>query len=360
MRRVIFLLVAALLLNVRGLPAVETPGMWTEHEKGWFWYNEIIPEEEPEEPEEPPIPPAASAPPEPAGPPLLSAQWIRENLEKYQILAIDDPTPENLAAYMYIQKVMLDKSQRFAEQFKHVVQLDPFLDQGTRRPIATFGGAQFSREAREARKRLLARISEQAGIFFFFQGNCGHCRIQAPVLKKLQENYGFTIFPISIDGQPLPNGMFPEFVADRGQARLLKVIQTPATFLGKPDTMDVIPLGQSAMSLDQMANRILVAARDAGWITPEEYNATRGFNASMALDLKPGSLPPDLGEDKLIEHIRKLYSRRLGGEGTLELAGDSENAVIRPPGALQEVAEGFGLSETAEDCGECQAKGEGF
>jgi hypothetical protein len=114
------------------------------------------------------------------------------------------------------------------------------------------------------------------------------------------------------------------------------------------------------MSLDQMANRILVAARDAGWITPEEYNATRGFNASMALDLKPGSLPPDLGEDKLIEHIRKLYSRRLGGEGTLELAGDSENAVIRPPGALQEVAEGFGLSETAEDCGECQAKGEGF
>ena len=226
--------------------------------------------------------------------------------------AIDNPTPANVAAYMYLQRVMLDKSQRFAEQVKHVVQMDPYLDQGTRRPIATYGGTEFSKEARAAQGRLLAQIAQQAGIFFFFQGGCGHCEIQAPILKSMQERYSFTVFPISIDGQPLKNNMFPQFALDRGQARFLKVIQTPALFLGKPNTRDIIPLGQSALSMDQLEERIIAAARDAGWITPEEYNSTLGFNAAMALDLKPGEVPPNLNEQDMVEYIKKLYSERLG------------------------------------------------
>jgi conjugal transfer pilus assembly protein TraF len=303
-----------------------------DHERGWFWY-EAIPEEIPEEPQvEPPAPPPTAPPvtvpepPKPQGPPPLSAQWIRENLEKYQKLAIDNPTPENVAAYLYIQRVMLDKSQRFSEQVKHVVQLDPFLDQGTRRPIASYGGAQFSKETLAARARLMAQIAQQAGIFFFFQGGCGHCEIQAPVLNSMIERYGFVVFPISIDGQPLKNGLFPKYVMDRGQARQLQVIQTPALFLGKPNTRDIIPLGQSTLSRDQLEDRILVAARDAGWITPEEYESTRGFKTEMALELKPDSLPANLSEEDLIEYIKKLYSQRLvGGIGGASLPEDKES-----------------------------------
>jgi conjugal transfer pilus assembly protein TraF len=334
MRRVVILLAAFMLLRP-ALPLLAQESWLNDHERGWFWYEEF-PEELPQEPVEPsPELPQALAPASSKfqGPAALSVEWIKENLEKYKVWAIDNPTPENVAAYMYLQRVILDKSQRFAEQVKHVVQLDPYLDQGTRRPISSYGGAQFSKEAMVVRQRLLAHIAEQAGIFFFFQGGCGHCETQAPVLKSLQERHGFIVFPISIDGRALQNGLFTKFVLDRGQARRLQVIQTPALFLGKPNTRDIIPLGQSTLSRDQLEERILTAARDAGWVTPEEYNRTRGFNAGMALDLKPNSLPPNLKEQDLIRYIKKLYSDRLetGGVG------------------------GNSLPNTEENCQECQA-----
>ena len=200
-----------------------------EHERGWFWYEMdlepfVIEEPEPEPPESQVLPSA------PAGPAPLSSQWFKDNLEKYQMLAIDNPTPENIEMYMYLQKAMMDKAQRFSEAVSRVVQFDPFLDQNTRRPIATFGAAMASRQALESRREVLGKISQQAGIFFFFKSDCQHCEIQAPLLKSIQDIHGFKIFPVSLDGRPLQNDLFGRFERDRGQARAMGVIQTPALF----------------------------------------------------------------------------------------------------------------------------------
>ena len=286
-----------------------------DHERGWFWY-EVEPEPEPEEPEI--VPPVAEMPPaqqpaeqKPAGPPVLSAAWIRKYLEQFQERAIDNPTPENVAAFLYIQRVMMDKSQRFAEMVQNVVRQDPYLDQNTRRPIATFGNNLFAREAQAARQAMLEKIARQAGIFFFFQSTCKQCDIQAPVLKSLHDRYGFVIFPVSLDGMPLANGMYPDYAADRGQARALGVVKTPAMFLGRPSGKEIVPLGQNTLAAPQLEEHILAAARDAGWITPEEYNRTQGMDASLALNLTPEAMPVGLSEEAVVEYIKSLY-RGLG------------------------------------------------
>lgn len=302
---------------------------YQDHERGWFWY-ELIPEAPPEEPKEPekqeaPIIVSTPSTQEPQPPPPLSAEWFKENLQKYQEIAIDNPTPENVAAFLYLQRVMLDKSQRFAEQVKHVVQMDALLDQGSRRPLAEYAGVQYSKEVRENRKRLMREIAGKAGIFFFFQGGCGQCEIQAPVLKSLNDLFGFVVFPISINGMPLKNKSFPEYETDKGQAHGLNVFQTPAMFLGKPSTREIIPLAQSAMSRDQLEERILVAAKDAGWITEEEYNSTRGFNADMALNLSHNSIPDNINDEKLINYIKELYKRRTKGLQTTSSADNNNN-----------------------------------
>jgi len=287
-----------------------------DHERGWFWY-EVEPEPEPEEPlPEIAVPPPAEPPGEaarPAEPPVLSAAWIRKYLEHFQMRAVDNPTPENVAAYLYIQRVMMDKSQRFAEVVQNVVRQDPYLDQNTRRPVAAFGSNLFAREAVAARKELLANIARKAGIFFFFQGACKQCEIQAPVLKGLQDRYGFVIFPVSLDGRPLPNGMYPQYAGDQGQARALGVMKTPAMFLGRPSGREIVPLGQNTLAMTQLEENILAGARDAGWITPEEYNRTQGMDASLALNLTPEAMPTGLSEEAVVEYIKGLY-REQGGK----------------------------------------------
>lgn len=282
-----------------------------DHERGWFWYEEP-PVEEPEpEPEAAP-PNIVSMPKPPSGPPPLSAQWLRENLEKYQIIAIDNPTPENISMYLYLQKTMLDKSQRFAEGVMRVVQFDPYLDQNTRRPLASFGAAESSHLALQAKKEALSLIAQKAGIFFFFKSGCQHCEIQAPLLKSLQDRYGFKIFPVSVDGKPLGNDLFGGYERDKGQAKAMGVVQTPAMFLGRPDTKEVLLLGQTSIAQPELEQRIIEAAFEAGWVEEQEYQSTKGWNSWMALDLKPGQVPKEMDDKQMLEYLKRLYTVQAG------------------------------------------------
>lgn len=131
---------------------------YDDKERGWFWYESPDPEEDMAEIEPPLPPPPPAPPPAPPGPKPLSAEWFRKNMEKYRDKAIDDPTHENVSAYMYLQRVMLDKAEKFAEASQHVVMADAVLDENSRRPIATFGAFakdEMSTKGTEKAARLL-------------------------------------------------------------------------------------------------------------------------------------------------------------------------------------------------------------
>ncbi len=283
-----------------------------DHERGWFFY-EPEPEPEPEfvlpGPQELKQAEAPAQPAAPAGPSVLSAEWIKKYLEIFKTKAIDEPTPENVSAYLYIQRVMLDKSERFAEEVGNVVRKDPFLDQNSRRPIAAFANMQFAQTALKAREEVLAKIAKKAGIFFFFQSSCRLCAVQAPVVKNLQDRYGFVVFPVSVDGLPLENGKFAKYTQDRGQAQALGIVKTPAMFLGRPEGREIIPLGQSALAKDQLEQNILAAAQEAGWITPDDFKKTQGMDTSLALNLKPEDMPASINEAEIQDYIKGLYQK---------------------------------------------------
>lgn len=104
-------------------------------ERGWFWREEFIepPLPKPKKEKHPtPIPARDST--EEIQP--LSVAWLRKNLEKYRDQAIDVPSPENVAAYFYLQRVMMDKAHRFTDVAHEVVISDPRLDENVRRPIS--------------------------------------------------------------------------------------------------------------------------------------------------------------------------------------------------------------------------------
>jgi conjugal transfer pilus assembly protein TraF len=113
------------------------------------------------------------------------------------------------------------------------------------------------------------------------------------------------VLPVSVDGAPLPGGAFPDFRQDRGQARSLGVVSTPALFLARPPDATV-PLSQGLLSLAQLQERIVVAAVQTGWISEREFNQTRPVTADLMLD--PGQLPATLPDDSeaLLSALRAL------------------------------------------------------
>jgi len=289
---------------------VDEPGVsyFTDKQRGWFWYEvqpEPVSKRKPEPPLPKPTPPSlpatAAAQPKPITPaetePLTSA-WLRKNMETYLNKAIDEPSHENVAAFYYLQRVMMDKAERFTNAARYVVMSDPQLDETVRRPVATYAANEANHQASVMADRALKDIAGVAGILFFFRSDCPYCHVQAPILSMLEKTYGFKIYPVSLDGLPMPNGLFGNFRLDQGQAVLLGVEQTPALFLMKPPRQ-IVPLTQGALSLEELTSRILLAAKESGWLDASKYQTIQGIRSTPMLLPATGSISSATAQDPL-------------------------------------------------------------
>ena len=285
-------------------------GYFGDKERGWFWYErDPAPDGMPEAAPAKPVPQADAKPPpaKPDGPVPLSAEWMRKNMGTYRDKAIDDPTRENVAAYAYLQRVMVDKAERFTNAFQGVVMNDPVLDENTRRPIATFGGTAKDGIAQKAKSATMKRLAGMVGLWFFYESTCKFCVKQAEVLKGLQATYGFSVLPVAVDGMPLPGSPFKDYVADNGQARQLGVGLTPAMYLVKPGAGgSAIQLGQGLFAMGEIVERALYLAHEKHWIDTAEFDGTRAV-APLLVDSDMGGRmgPAEMADAaKMVDMIR--------------------------------------------------------
>lgn len=242
-------------------------------EEGWFWYKD--PRERapkplpppPEVPDPPPQPPAAPAA-VPSGPPMFSVEWLRVNLDKLRDKAIDDPSPKNVRAYYYAQRVMLDKADRFAKMSQMVVKLDPALDENNVSPQGTSIQHNVAKLRAKTRDGAIKHLAKNVGIWFFFDSNCSFCALQVSSVRHLVRDHGFLVKNISIDGQPMQGLDDLEWVRDQGQFRALNLSVTPTLVMAVPPKTFIV-LSQGALPHSEVDDRILAAAAMHKLLPPE-------------------------------------------------------------------------------------------
>ena len=223
-------------------------------EEGWFWYKD--PKEPPVQELPKPMPPVPAATRSKA-PESLSVEWLRQQLPVLLDRAIDNPTRENVEAYLYAQRLAMDKSQRFSEMSQRVVYSDPFLDENNRVPIASFAKSSFLNGIDQAADASLKHLATVAGLWVFLDSRCEHCRVHAETIEAMRKKHGFVVKYISLDGKGLPN--IPAWVPDLGQSRTLNVRMTPTTVLVAPPNHFLV-VSQGMMAQTQLEERMLVAA----------------------------------------------------------------------------------------------------
>ena len=85
-------------------------------------------------------------------------------------------------------------------------------------------------------------------VVLFMQGHCPYCHQFDPVLKQLARQYGFSVFPYTLDGQG--DAAFPEALPappDVMQTFFPNIpVATPTTFLVNVNTLEALPLLQGA------------------------------------------------------------------------------------------------------------------
>lgn len=285
-------------------------------EEGWFWY-EVEPEpiEPPKEkiPKEPmpPAPPTVIQLSKPKPQPL-SVEWFQKEYPKLLNNAVDDPTDENVQAYRYATRVMLDKASNFTKTFQRQSLLDPLLDESVRSPFANAMRGTFQRLTREQKTKATEKISKRAGLWVFLDEKCIFCAMQYPIIDRTAKERGFEVIYITPDGEH-PSWLMGknDVRKDVGQSKHLKIQVRPALALVIPPEKITV-LSQGMISQDLIEERILIAGDAAGLITGEErkdvFPEERGIMTTE--DIK--SLGRAMGEDpkKVIQGAQEKIQKR--------------------------------------------------
>lgn len=277
------------------IPVSTTSGTWYERKaEGWHWYQDPQKEEE-AKPEEPPPPPAPAPmaevkpePPKPVEPPPpapFSGEWLKVNLPKYRMIAIDNPTHENVEAYYILQRLAMDKAERFARVSREVQIGNRLLDENASRPIASFGRTLVAQEAKAGEEAVFKKLRDKVGLFYFFKSDCIYCKQETPIIESL-EFQGFQVIAIAVDGIIPPDTKLRKVLPDGGHAERLGVSVTPTLIAVEPKEQVFAVLGEGLLSLSEAKARFLEVAHIKKWITDEEYSATQKMvNPDADVDL---------------------------------------------------------------------------
>jgi conjugal transfer pilus assembly protein TraF len=223
---------------------------WRRHREGWFWYRD------------PPTPAPRSAPPSRRPPrELAEFEAMQKRLEDLKRVAVMNPTDANLTAYMRYQRMVMDKSEHFAERWQRLVWTVPDLDYGfSGRPTNAMAIHVYDEQQHKSQAHTMRSLAATHGLLFVFRGDCPHCHRFAPILKRFEEEFGFTVLAISMDGGTLPE--YPNARPDNGIAARLDASAVPALYLTAPATREIRPVGFGVMSMTDLVERIAALAQD--------------------------------------------------------------------------------------------------
>jgi len=188
--------------------------------------------------------------------PLTRLKEFKKEVERLKAIAVLNPTYHNVKAYMEIQKVLMDRSTRFAEKWMEVVYTAPALDYTLRHPTSQAARHVYLDEQQREMKAEISQLSRIYGLFFFYRGDCPYSRQFASIVKSFSKKHHWEVLPISLDGTILPE--FPEARMDNGASRALGVSSVPTLLAVEPQSGKVIPLSRGMSTHDQIEDRIRV------------------------------------------------------------------------------------------------------
>src|SRR5690554_782790 len=218
MRGIIVVFLVFSLVPIGQAYAQSQSGFYYERERGWFWHepDDELTEEDESVVEEQGISvllPEDLAPEKRERIPLDVA-WLRENIEVLQIRALENPSTENVAAFAYAQRLMLDISSRFSTAMMEFMAMEPELDESQRRPTSTLSLNVFKKETAQALTQTIQSLNESAHIWFFYTSDCPYCMQQLPIVREFARRYNLDILAVSLDGGVLRGSETMETVFD--------------------------------------------------------------------------------------------------------------------------------------------------
>lgn len=269
----------------------------------------------------PPGPQATQAKPQESKEQTVDVRWLRENYPLLEERAINSPTEENVSAYLYVRRIVMDKSQRFSNKVMEVTNADPLINENSRIPIASAGALSVRNAKYSAQKKAVIELSQAGGLIVFVDGTCRFCAMQMPILSDLKREYNMDALIISLDGKR-PAGYDGPIVRDNGLFSKLSLKLTPSVvyvhkprgYRGGKDPNAYRTVAQGFYARDELVKQLAFAGFQTDVLsasTTRDLNVwDRGVASVADLDqLKLDPNRPEMIRDRIQPILHKQYSR---------------------------------------------------
>lgn len=222
----------------------------------------------------------------------MSAKWIKKKLPEFLISAVDAPTDQGkVAAYYYLQRVMMDKAHQFASTAMRVTRSNSFLNESGMFPTHQDARIVVNKKKTKAIKQLLGNLKDDVAVWYFYESNCAICERQGVVLRNFVEESDLYVEAISTgkERRIIPSMSNYRVRNDEGQFERLGLMQTPAIVLARPPN-DLFVVSQGLVSRTELEERIIVGL-DEWKLIPEHlrdslFPGDRGVLATGLFDLE--------------------------------------------------------------------------
>lgn len=229
--------------------------------EGWFWYEKIIQPKKKKKEEKKKVKIPVLTRQQRA---VKKIEQIKQKTRELLSTAVIEPTEENLVAFMAQQKELLDMSDKFRKIWELALLSNPELDYTAYHPVSTIALQAKNREQYVQNRNAINQIGTEAGIYFIFSSTCPFCVEQAKILKRFENNYGMSVYPLTINGEGLNEYPYPD--NGRTMADRLSIGKTPTLILAYPQEDKMIPLASGLVTEDELIHRILILDQKKGEI----------------------------------------------------------------------------------------------
>jgi conjugal transfer pilus assembly protein TraF len=168
-----------------------------------------------------------------------------------------EPSEENFREYAEVIKSVRGKISVLRNLQKALFLKSPQYDPKVRFPVSQDAIAARDREEKKKITGKLTMMNKRYGLILFVQNGCPYCDIFEPVVKRLEEKYGFKVLAVSSVG--IKEDSLFALIADNGISRQVKVENFPALYLFEYGREKYYPVAGGAISLEEIERNIYEA-----------------------------------------------------------------------------------------------------
>ncbi|WP_410956443.1 conjugal transfer protein TraF [Rickettsia koreansis] len=194
---------------------------------------------------------------------------LKQEFSKAQRKALDNPTLENVIVAQRLQKLIMDKAQKFATIWQLATLLDYKLTD-IDEPTNSLHKKLYEEKLEHRNQLKLKQLAKNWGLILQIDNICSYCKVFVPIARQFADKYRFQLLLVSNDGENFADVRTTKDTGLLSNLNPAKLV--PVLYLVDSSGIQIYPVARGIISEDKIAENILLVVQHHNGLKVNDYD----------------------------------------------------------------------------------------